>query len=63
MGACIVQTARGADPRAINAADVPDAVDTPKIAIVDWKGLLIFAAVALLTTVVVGFSLIFTPFG
>jgi len=42
---------------------VPDAVDTPKIAIVDWKGLLIFAAVALLTTVVVGFSLILTPFG
>ena len=57
------ETGRGADPRAINAADVPDAVDTPKIAIVDWKGLLIFAAVALLTTVVVGFSLILTPFG
>ena len=57
------ETGRGADPRAINAADVPDAVDTPKIVIVDWKGLLIFAAVALLTTVVVGFSLIFTPFG
>ena len=57
------ETGRGADPRAINAADVPDAVDTLKIAIVDWKGLLIFAAVALLATVVVGFSLILTPFG
>ena len=57
------ETGRGADPRAINAADVPDAVDTPKIVIVDWKGLLIFAAVALLTTVVVGFLLLLTPFG
>ena len=57
------ETGLGADPRAVNATDVPDAADTPKIAIVDWKGLLIFAAVALLTTVVVGFSLILTPFG
>lgn len=57
------ETGLGADPRAVNAADVPDAAETPKIAIVDWKGLLIFAAVALLTTVVVGFSLILTPFG
>ena len=58
------ETGRGEDLQsATNAADVPDAADTLKIAIVDWKGLLIFAAVALLTTVVVGFSLILTPFG
>ena len=57
------ETGLGAVPRAVNATDVPDAADTLKIAIVDWKGLLIFAAVALLTTVVVGFSLILTPFG
>ena len=57
------ETGLGADPQAVNAADVPDAADTPKIAIVDWKGLLIFAAVALLTTVVVGFLLHLTPFG
>ena len=57
------ETGLGADLQAVNAADVPDAADTPKIAIVDWKGLLIFAAVALLTTVVVGFSLLLTPFG
>ena len=57
------ETGRGEDLQSANAADVPDAADTLKIAIVDWKGLLIFAAVALLTTVVVGFSLILTPFG
>jgi membrane protein len=57
------ESGRGADLQAANTADVPDAADTLKIAIVDWKGLLIFAAVALLTTVVVGFSLILTPFG
>ncbi len=57
------ETGLGAEPQAVNAADVPDAADTPKIAIVDWKGLLIFAAVALLTTVVVGFLLLLTPFG
>ena len=57
------ETGLGAVPRAVNATDVPDAADTPKIAIVDWKGLLIFVAVALLTTVVVGFLLLLTPFG
>ena len=45
------------------AGDRPDAADTLRIAIVDWKGLLIFAAVAPLTTVVVGFLLLLTPFG
>lgn len=57
------ETGRGADLQAANTADVPDAADTLKIAIVDWKGLLIFVAVALLTTVVVGFLLLLTPFG
>ena len=37
--------------------------DGHMLAIVDWKAFLIFAAVALRTTVVVGFSLILTPFG
>ena len=36
--------------------------DGHMLAVVDWKVLLIFAAVAMLTTVVVGFSLILTPF-